>query len=471
MQHSSKRNCLRLHICAFFSFFAIMFLMAMGSSASAKSNPKYASFVMDADTGVILSQRYADKRLHPASLTKMMTLYMTFNALQSGKLQKGQRIWISYHAASMVPSKLGLKPRSTIRVEDAIYALVTKSANDVAVALAEAIGGSESRFSRMMTKTARGLGMSRTTFKNASGLHHKYQVSTARDMARLSQALLQNHPKYYHYFKTQSFRYKGKTYGNHNRLMKSYYGMDGLKTGYVNASGFNLAASAHRRGVRLIGVVFGGRTSKSRNRHMAQILDKGFARSTKMRYAKGPSILPRKKPGAADLVVASAQMPKPKIAANTVQFSQIEPVSGQPKFDWQAQQDVLENLRAMASTSAGLRVLKALKPKPTQVARAMPKRKPSQPSKSEDMEARLQSRQDRWAIQVGSFKSKRKTNKLLNDMADKLPSELVAASEPIIAPLKTRKGMMYRARFSGLDKLTATRACKLLQECLVVSMR
>lgn len=265
--------------------------------AKAKSNPKYASLVMDADSGQILSQRYADKSLHPASLTKMMTLLLTFEALDRGEIRKNSRVRISRYAASKPPSKLGLPVGSTIKVEDAIRALATKSANDIAVALAEKLGGSESRFATKMTARARSIGMNKTRFKNASGLHNKYQITTARDMAKLAQYILQRYPHHYKYFSTRKFSYKGKTYRNHNRLLDSYRGMDGFKTGYINASGFNLVASAHRNGRRLIGVVFGGRSGKTRNAHMASILDKGFKKARGTRTARlTPPPIPQPKP-------------------------------------------------------------------------------------------------------------------------------------------------------------------------------
>lgn len=289
------------------TIFVVMLLVIVTATPSAdarnynnkksKDNPKYASLVMDADSGRILSQRYADKVLHPASLTKMMTMLLAFEAMDRGHARRSTRIRISRHAASMPPSKIGLKPGSTIRLDDALKILATKSANDIAVAVAEHLGKTESRFASRMTARARSIGMQQTRFKNASGLHHKYQVTTARDMAKLAQYILQRYPHHYHYFSTRSFTYKGKTYKNHNRLLGEYAGMDGFKTGYINASGFNLVASAHRNGRRLIGVVFGGRSSKTRNTHMASILDKGFRKAKGTRTARlTPPPLPPSKP-------------------------------------------------------------------------------------------------------------------------------------------------------------------------------
>ena len=241
-------------------------------------NPRYASIVIDADTGAIIHERYADKRLHPASLVKMMTLLMTFDALANGSLTLTSRVPISQHAANQAPSKLGLRPGSSISVKDAILALVTKSANDIATALGEKIGGSEARFAAMMNARALEIGMTKSTFKNASGLHNPQQFTSARDMAVLSRFLVMHHSSYYKYFSTRNFAYNGQNYHNHNRLMETYKGMDGIKTGYIQPSGFNLAASAMRGNTRLIAVVFGGRSTQSRNAHVAELLDQGFAK-------------------------------------------------------------------------------------------------------------------------------------------------------------------------------------------------
>ena len=274
------------------------FVLALGladpSSAFAKSkkkaaptvNNKYSSIVIDAETGAILAQANPDKVLHPASLTKLMTLALTFEALEKGTLRANQRITVSRRAASMSPSKLGLKAGETIRVQDAVNAVITKSANDMAVTLAEAVAGSEPAFTRQMNARAASIGMNRTRFMNASGLPNAQQVSTARDMAKLARHMITVQARYYPLFNRKSFSYAGKTYRNHNRLLESYAGMDGMKTGYVNASGFNLVASAKRGNSRLIAVVFGGQTANSRNLHMASLLDGGFATMSNIRLAQ-----------------------------------------------------------------------------------------------------------------------------------------------------------------------------------------
>ena len=255
--------------------FAVLFFIALPSSAMARNI--YASIVVDAETGRVLHEAYADSKRYPASLTKMMTLYLLFEALEAGDVTPETLMKVSRRAAGQAPTRLGLKPGSTISVEDAINALATKSANDVATVVAEHISDKEYLFAVKMTKKARALGMSRTTFRNASGLPNSRQTSTARDMAILSARLFKDFPQYYEYFSRSKFSYKGKTYRSHNNLLSKYEGADGIKTGYTRASGFNLAASAERDGERLIGVVLGGRSVRTRDRHLTDLLDKGFA--------------------------------------------------------------------------------------------------------------------------------------------------------------------------------------------------
>jgi D-alanyl-D-alanine carboxypeptidase len=251
------------------------FVVVIGSTDHASA--RYAAIVVEAKTGRVLHSTNAETKNYPASLTKIMTLFMTFEALKTGKLKLKQKLKVSRVAEGRSPSKLGLRRGETITVDSAIKALVTKSANDVATVLAEGMGGTERKFAVLMTRRARALGMKDTTFKNASGLPNRGQLSTARDMAILARAVLYGHPKMYRHFSRKSFTYKGRTYKSHNRLMSRYKGMDGIKTGYIRASGFNLVASARRGGKRVIAVVFGGKTSKTRDRHVAKLLDRGFS--------------------------------------------------------------------------------------------------------------------------------------------------------------------------------------------------
>ncbi|CAO3438917.1 D-alanyl-D-alanine carboxypeptidase family protein [Azospirillum endophyticum] len=249
---------------------------AKAGRKSAAPRPVVAEFLMDASNGAVLSARNADVSTYPASLTKMMTLLLTFEALDRGQLRLDQPLPVSYYATTMAPSRLGVVPGDTIRVEDAILALSTKSANDVAVVLGEAIGGSEDAFAQAMTRRAREIGMKHTVFRNASGLPDREQRTTARDMALLSRELVRNHARYYPYFSRRSFDWQNQTVYGHNRLLDQYDGMDGIKTGYIAASGFNLAASAARDGRRLIAVVLGGESARKRDRRIVELMDAGF---------------------------------------------------------------------------------------------------------------------------------------------------------------------------------------------------
>lgn len=235
------------------------------SSAQSSYQPAQASIVVDANSGNVLQATNADAPRHPASLTKIMTLYLLFERLEQGKLKLTSELPVSAHAAAQAPSKLGLKPGETIRVESAIRAIVTKSANDVAVIVGEAIGGDESNFGRMMTAKARALGMNNTVYRNASGLPNPEQITTARDQALLARATHDRFPQYYHYFATRSFEWRGHAMRNHNKLLGQVDGLDGMKTGYIHDSGFNIVTSVRRNGRYLVTVVFGGRTGAARD--------------------------------------------------------------------------------------------------------------------------------------------------------------------------------------------------------------
>ena len=250
---------------------------ALPAAPAQAGESRYGAIVMEADSGTVLSATNPDRLSYPASLTKMMTLYLVFEALESGRLKLDTPLTVSAHASVQAPSKLGLRPGEHISVHDVVLALVTKSANDAAVVAAEALGGSEANFAQMMTRKARALGMNDTTYHNASGLPDRSQRSTPRDQARLARALIHTHGKYYHYFSTRQFDWHGQVINSHNHLLQNYPGADGIKTGYINASGFNLVASAVRDGHRLIGVVFGGDSIGARDRRMMQLLDQGFA--------------------------------------------------------------------------------------------------------------------------------------------------------------------------------------------------
>jgi len=283
----SGGRALRILTPRLWAVLAFLAVLGLGPTARAQiGSERYAAIVTDARTGTILAAANPDEQRYPASLTKMMTVYLAFEALRDGRTSLSETIRVSSTAAAMPPSRLGLTPGMTLTVEQAILALVTKSANDAAAALGEHLGGgSEIRFAQMMTLRARALGMTRTTFRNASGLPDPDQVTTARDMALLGRRLMADHADRFEYFSAPHFVFRGRTHWNHNRLLQEYDGTDGIKTGFVNDSGFNLVASARRDGVRLVAAVFGGRTGRERDRHMMALLDQGFAQ-----MGVGPSL-------------------------------------------------------------------------------------------------------------------------------------------------------------------------------------
>ena len=281
-----------------------------GPARAQIGSDRYASIVVDAATGNILEAANMDATRFPASLTKMMTMYMLFEALRDRRVSLNQYVPVSAEAASMPPTKLGLVPGSLITVEQAILGLVTKSANDAAAALGEMLGGDEDRFAQMMTLRARALGMTGTQFRNASGLPDDWQVTTARDMAVLARHLIQDFPNYYHYFSTPYFTFNGRYIPSHQTLLQTYPGADGLKTGYIKDSGYNVVTSAVRGDTRLIGVVFGGASGWERDAHMKVLLDQGFERMGV------PVLVARQEPGRFPSFVASARAaPAPYVVA------------------------------------------------------------------------------------------------------------------------------------------------------------
>lgn len=247
-------------------------------------SPQFSSIIVDGNSGAVLTSNNPDGSRHPASLTKIMTLYLLFERLEANKMNLDTEMDVSEHASEQAPTKLGLRPGQTIKVEDAIKGLVTRSANDAAVVIAEAIGGDEDDFAKMMTRKARALGMTKTTYRNASGLPNDEQVTTARDQATLGRAIQDRFPRYYRYFSTSVFNYHGQSIRNHNRLLGNVEGVDGIKTGYTRASGFNLVTSMRRGNRHLVGVVLGGRSGGSRDAIMrnllAENLEKGATKRT-----------------------------------------------------------------------------------------------------------------------------------------------------------------------------------------------
>jgi len=256
-------------------------LIAALMTQPALSNPRYAAYVWDTNTGEVLFEANADEARYPASLTKIMTLYLVFEALEAGRVTLASPVPVSEHAAAEVPSKLGIRPGGVITVQNAILSLVTRSANDMATALGEMLGGSEQNFARLMTAKARQLGMNSTILRNAHGLPDVRQVTTARDMAVLGYAMREHFPGRYRYFQTREFNFGGQSIGNHNRLLGRVTGVDGIKTGYTRASGFNLVTSVRRQdGRNVVAVVMGGQTGASRDNHMAALIEEHLPRAS-----------------------------------------------------------------------------------------------------------------------------------------------------------------------------------------------
>ncbi len=273
-------------------------------------SPRYSAIIVDGNSGTTLTATDPDGLRHPASLTKIMTLYLLFERLETGKMKLDTEMPVSEHAADQDPTKLDLRPGSTIAVEDAIKGLITRSANDAAVVIAEAIGGSEDEFAKMMTRKARALGMSRTVYRNANGLPNDEQVTTARDQATLGRAIQDRFPRYYRYFSTTAFRFRGQTITNHNHLLGSVDGVDGIKTGYTRSSGFNLVTSMHRGNRFLVGVVMGGRSGGSRDAIMRGLLAENLSKAATTRTA---AAITERNGGDAPIEVAEAA-PQPKPA-------------------------------------------------------------------------------------------------------------------------------------------------------------
>lgn len=267
-------------------------------------SPAFASIIVDANSGATLEANSADSLRHPASLTKVMTLYLLFEQLQSGKMTLDTEMPVSEHASEQAPTKLGLRPGQSLRVEDAIKGIVTRSANDAAVVIAEAIGGSEEDFCKMMTRKARALGMTRTTYVNASGLPDDDQITTAHDQATLGRAIQDRFPRYYHYFSTMAFNYHGEIIRNHNHLLGSVDGVDGIKTGYTRSSGFNLLTNLRRGNRHLVGVVMGGRSYSSRDAIMRNLLADNLDKASGTRTV---AAITERNPAQADAEVAEDQ--------------------------------------------------------------------------------------------------------------------------------------------------------------------
>jgi D-alanyl-D-alanine carboxypeptidase len=285
-------------------------------------SPQFSSIIVDGNSGAVLASNNPDGIRRPASLTKIMTLYLLFERLDAGKMKLDTEMDVSEHASEQAPTKLGLRPGQTLKVEDAIKGLVTRSANDAAVVIAEAIAGDETEFARLMTRKARALGMSKTTYRNASGLPNDEQLTTARDQATLGRAIQDRFPRYYRYFATTVFNYRGQSIRNHNRLLGSVEGIDGIKTGYTRASGFNLVSSMRRGNRHLVGVVLGGRSGGSRDATMRNLLAENLEKGATKRTV---AAITERNPADGAVDVADAETASRP--AETAQFAAAEPAA------------------------------------------------------------------------------------------------------------------------------------------------
>lgn len=453
------------------------------ATAKAPKRDRYAAIVVDAATGEVLHAENSNVQNYPASMTKMMTLYLAFEALEAGTLTLDTRIPISAHAASMPPSKLGIKPGGTIRVEDAIKALVTKSANDIAAAMGEAVGGgTESGGAAVMTRKARALGMSRTTFKNASGLPNAEQKSTARDMAILAQALIYRFPQYYPYFNTRSFTYNGHTHRNHNGLLGKVDGLDGMKTGFINASGFNMTVSARRDGRRVIAVVFGGDTVAWRNQRATWLVEESFKPGhgqlsvragesrEPVRYKgfTGAPAAPAQTAPAGDALVASTALPalrhpgeKPDAPALT---ALVEELSREPA--------TAQLTAAVATTQLqSASTLTADGARPVIISRSVTGNQAVAAMTGAAVAEPAMVTASGWGVQIGAYKDEPAGSAAVRDISTRMPSVL-AMAKPSVIPVTTPRGTLYRARLMGLSEQNARAVCENLTRegrgCLTV---
>lgn len=435
-----------------FARLVCMFLVAaialgVGLSGQAHANSKYAGIVIDHNTGEVLYADSADAPRYPASLTKVMTLYLVFDRLRTGELRLDEPMKVSRRAAAQEPSKLYLKPGSTITVENAIKALVTKSANDAAVVVAEHIAGSVENFARLMNRKAREIGMTRTTFRNPNGLPDREQKTTARDMAIMGRAIYHEHPDYFRYFSTSSFTYRGRRYGNHNRLLGRVPGVNGIKTGYTRASGFNLLTSLQRDGRHLIAVVMGGRTGASRNAHMKDLLRRTYARA---------SVRPETAP--APVVIAAAppppkvQRPDPNsiIHKRFVQAPTIEsiiaslPPAYEHKQEEHKQQERQDTRLASASEEIYIGEGDA--------------------SPAASVQERPARRVNGWMVQIGAFDTPDQAAAHLDRAQNRLGRQL-ANVDPVTEKFDRGDALFYRARFAGFSsQQEAQNACARLKK-------
>ena len=377
---------------------------------AAASQSKYAAIVVDAKSGEVLYAKRADAPRYPASITKVMTLYLTFEALAAGKIHLDDPVMFSPRAAAQSPTKLGVPAGQTITVSEAMQALAIKSANDVAVAMAEKLGGTESRFAALMTLRAKELGMTNTHFANASGLPNSRQISTARDIAILSRAVMRDYPQYYKLFSQREMTFRGQTLRNHNGLLHRMPGVDGLKTGFTNASGFNLAVSAVRDNRRLIAVVMGGPTTRARDENAESLLLTGF------------DVIRRRDLGEKITIAQNLFEPEP---------------SGRIEGSVEQGDQDLNIVLASATPPARTTRIEVVEPKSRKAA----------PAKAEQ-----------WGVQVGAFRARADAKEQIDLIGKRFGKQVAGAK-----PLTDKAAGRYRSRFVGLSEFEAKNACKAIK--------
>ena len=480
------------------------------AASGVPSSPRFSAIVVDANSGRTIYAVDPDGLRHPASITKVMTLYLLFEQLDKGAMTLQSRIPISEHAAAQDPSKLGIRPGQTISIDDAIKAVVTRSANDIAVAIAEAIGGDESTFAQMMTRKAHALGMANTQYRNASGLPNDYQITTARDLTTLARSLEDRFPRYFKYFSIEEFEYAGQTIGNHNHMLGRVDGVDGIKTGYTRASGFNLLTSVHRDGRSLLAVVMGGTSAPARDRVMENLIDDHLAQCSTVRTATriaeastdtdskaepAPAVHPRP-------IAVAANVPTRPPAARaaqtddgegdnadddqgpTLRVSAVQAVAGSdpPRSAPVRNQLIAEHAadakpvanrappakRTMQVEAGGTKGIVAAGVTPP----AKPKFDPPGKTPSETTVAARATEDNAddeapqgskgWKVQIGATDDAAKAAAML-DKARLRDKSLLATAIPMTERVRKGDGAFYRAQFAGLDSAAAESTCRSLK--------
>lgn len=425
---------------------AVVALSVVGVASPAAANSKYAAIVIDANTGKTLYSSSADQPRFPASLTKMMTLYLVFEALRAGKITTETKVPFSAQASAQPPTKLGVRAGGSVSVETIIYSLVTKSANDSATAVGELLGGSEANFARMMTAKARQLGMTGTVFRNANGLPNATQKSTARDMATLGIALREHFPQYYTYFSTRSFAWGKQRLPNHNRLLGRVKGVDGIKTGYTRASGYNLVSSVSDGNRRIVAVVMGGTSGGSRDAQMAALIKKYLPAAS----TRGGGNLVAKNGAAPAGTLASAMLPKKNAPT--------------PELKPDAETIVVENDAAQDATIAALAKPRKRPTQPVPVVVEQAYAEPSAARMADIDPIRTSSIPTGWAIQIASSPSEVEARAFLAK-TKKQAAGAVADADGYTVTFDKDGVTYYRARFGGFGSKTAAwNACSSLKK-------